>query len=271
MAITTIINQVVDVFFIVIALAIIGGLTAFILFMRQFKHRVRIREVTGSRMIIKDDKARDFRDKDGILWWQLQKTKKVLMPVPPPEVIDIDSKGRKCVECYRVPTGEFVFAKDLNRIAEPPTNLFDDIPAHIDNIKDDNKKAEAILRWREEKLSEWYKDNNIITAFQPLTFPQRNILISQIKKALLKRKTTWKEIILPMTCIIALTLIFLSLMIFWSELAQPLLDMKDRQLAEDRIQQRTLEIIKEIEQDVQIIKSDMSIAKGGGATSEAPY
>lgn len=84
----------------------------FIVQILTFKHKFRVRQVVNGRKIVIDDKAREYIDKeDKNTYWQLLKLKQKI-PIPPPEAIDIDKKGKKVVEAYQNSTGEFSYIND---------------------------------------------------------------------------------------------------------------------------------------------------------------
>ena len=193
-------------------------------------------QVVNGRKIIIDDKAREFKDRDGVMYWQLLRRNEKI-PVPPPEAIEIDNKGKKCVEAYRTETGEYVFAQDRGNIQEIPKQLL--------KIKNDAE--------RKEKIEEWKKSNRVIDAFQPLTTKQRVILVNQIRKAQEKKTKRWQDYILPIAGIGALVIITIALMVFYADMAKPLLDMADKQNNYATIQKEQLQILKEIKNDIQVI------------------
>ena len=94
-----VLNQVVTGFFIVIGGAIIAALVIWILFKLSYKHKFRYRSALDQGKLIKDDKAREYKDKDGLVWWRLLRSKEKI-PAPPSDVLSFDHKGRKVLEAY---------------------------------------------------------------------------------------------------------------------------------------------------------------------------
>ena len=223
-------------FFLIVGLVLAGVLVYFFIYVTSYKHKIRIREIAGDRKLISDDKAREIK-KDGQIFWQLLK-RKIKIPVPPPEVMELDKKGRKCVEAYKLDTGEFIWVKDVNK----------PIPEEIITIKN----AEE----RKAKIAEWTKENKGIAAFEPLTTAQRGMMINQIKTAQLKKKKDWKELMLPIAGIGALIILVVSLMIFYADMAAPLLQMGDKYNSIETIHKEQLELIKEIKYKIQVIKEE---------------
>ena len=233
------VDQIFFVLQMVLLLVVAGGVIYYIMFIKQFKHKFRIKEVINGRKVIFDDKAREFKNSEGVTWWQLYK-KKIKMSMPPPEAIEIDNKGRKCVEAYRTEAGELIYALDKAKIQ--------DVPKEVLQIKDIGEKEQALKKWREE--------NNVIDAYQPYTTKQRLIMISEHKKALMKKTKKWQEYIMPIAGIAALTIIVVSLMIFYGDMGKPLLEMADKQNNYANIQKEQLLVIQEIKHDIQTLKDE---------------
>lgn len=232
-----------DIAFWLVALVIILAITLYLMFVANFKHKVRIKEITNGRKIIFDDRAREV-EVDGVKFWNLLK-KKDIIPVPPPEAIEINHMGKKCVEVYKTEYGDYRFAKDTAKIEEPPKEILE--------IKDTVKREEGLKKWQEE--------NKIIDTFHPLTTKQRVILISQIRKAQEKKTKKWQDMILPIAGIAALVVIVVALMIFYEDMGKPLLAMADRQTTYEAQKTEQLQILKEIKLGIQIIREEQGAAE----------
>lgn len=225
---------------IILGLAVVGGLGYYIFWLMQFKHKFRVKEVVHGRKIIIDDKARELRSKDGGLFWQLLRTK-IRLPVPPAEAIEVDNKGRKCVEAYKLESGDFIYSKDLNEAK--------DLPVEIKAIKNLDERRNAV--------EQWIKEQGAIYSREPLTTSQRMILINQIEKAVLKKTKKWQDYLLPIAAMGSFVIIIVSLMIFYGDIAKPVLQMGDKINKNEEIRLEQLKIIQEIERDVQIIKNEV--------------
>ena len=118
----------------IIGMLAIGGLAFYISVLLKYKHKFRLKEVIKGRKIIRDDRFKEFEDKDGGRWYKLLK-KKIVVQTAPPEAIELDTKGKKVVEGYLLETGEVIYAKD---ISEP-------IPQEISEIKDEVKRVLDII------------------------------------------------------------------------------------------------------------------------------
>jgi hypothetical protein len=95
----------------VILFSFIIGIIVLIYFIKKYKHFFRVRELTGDKTRIIDDKAREIKDDTGVVKWKLLK-RRHFVPVPPPEVIHLTSKGKLSVEAYYTQTGEYKYIVD---------------------------------------------------------------------------------------------------------------------------------------------------------------
>jgi len=231
-------DQILTVILILFLLLIVAAVAFLVMIVIKFKHNVRIKEVVNGRKIIFDDRAKDILD-DGVAYWKLMKRKDIIS-VPPPEAIELSNKGKKCVECYRTETGEYIYSKDIADIKGVPNTLL--------QIKDKGV--------REKEIADWKEKNKVIDSFQPFTSKQRLILINQLKKAEAKRKKDWKDMIPSIVSIGALLILVVSLMIFYADMAKPLLDMGSRLNTNEEIKLQQLEVINQIKNDIQVIRDN---------------
>jgi len=106
-----------DWIYIIVLVVVIIGLLIWIMNELRFKHKVIIRQVANDRRIIRIDRAKDYKDSEGVPYWKLKKERnkiKKLIPLPPQESIEITTKGRKLIEVYCNEDGEYIFIKDTN-------------------------------------------------------------------------------------------------------------------------------------------------------------
>jgi len=232
--------------FIGLVVAIILG---FWLYMEtKFKHKVIIKEVAGNRFVVKTLRAREYTDSDKSMWWKISGEKnkeKRLLPIPPDEVVEMTTKGKKIAQCYRFESGEIVWIKDDNKIKEPPIikSYPEDIQAKIDAEEDYKKKKEIMDEYQKGFLDEWKRENKIVTPFQPVTTNDRLGYFYNIKKAESRKGFDWKEKIIPIAALASLTIIVLGGFIMWGEIAAPALQadeivagMQANQLEQTKIQ-----------------------------------
>lgn len=87
----------------------------------------------------------------------------------------------------------------------------------------------------------WIVDkNDTINSFDPFTTEDRQFLMNQYRKAKLEGGVNWKELILPVFGIVALVIITVSLMIFYKDMGEPLLEMADKISANNQINAQIL-------------------------------
>ena len=194
-------------YFVIFVLAI--GVTIFFVWINSFKHKVRIREIANDKVIIFDDRAKEVQE-DGVYKWKLFR-KKVTIPIPSLEVIDIDTKGKKVVEVYTVGKGHWAYMKD---------NIFE----HIVEERD--------------------KDGNIkyVKSFKPISTNAQIMMANQIIKANSRDKKKWIEHIIPLAAITSLTIIVVALLIFYGKVAEPAIESHRLSLESQKV---NLEIQRE--------------------------
>lgn len=165
----------------------------------KYKHTVIIRELANNRKFIIKDKACIITDQNKTMWWKLKKEKdkiKKLMPLPPPEAIELTKNGKKWVETYRTDNGEYIFIQDTAKIDDVPDDvleILDTVPPEILAIKSEEIRKIQIEKRKGELLKKWREENNIIKPLKPFSTNQRIALINGIKKAEIRKNSDWKK------------------------------------------------------------------------------
>lgn len=225
-------------------LALFAILGWYIWTLKQYKTKFIVRQITNNeRVKIIEDKARFKKDKDGNHYYKLWFMKESA-PLPNEDALNITGKGKDWLEAYRTLTGEYIYINDRPSIKA--------IPKEVLRERDPEKKA--------AKLDEWQKSENVKFAFVPLNTTQRATTINQIVKAQSRNKQSWKQQLPIIVSIIAVTILILSLMVFWGDLAKPLLSMADKIQTYENTRVSELQIIQEIKQDIQTIKQEQNTA-----------
>ena len=168
------------IFWIIICIAI-GGIVFFIWWYLSFKYNVVVRDVINEKTIIKTDKAKIVKTKAGVQFWKLRGYG-VRVPEPPSKSIDVDFKGKKWVEFYKLPDGSFV----------PITDDFN----------------------HEKFLKEH-------PSFKPFTTEQRALLVHELEEAEKYKKKRLSEILMALAPYIAILLILTIFMIFFNDVVAP--------------------------------------------------
>jgi len=219
-----IMGQVFTVFWIIMGMVLLVAIWFFFAIVKKFKYKVRIREVVNGRKIIFDDKARLIK-KDGQEYWKLMKLKD-LIPIPPADVIDIDNKGKRVVELYRTEKGEHMWCK------ENQSQVVD--PGDID----------------------WLKDHKVVNDFEPITMEERDFIINNLQRSEKRRGKKWTDQLPTIAGLAALVVIVVCLMIFYKDVAQPLLEMGDKYNQNQQIQLEIVEALERIDKKVQVLQSE---------------
>lgn len=269
---------------VVFGASVIYALIAWIRFERSFKHFIVIRIVTENRKRIMTDKFREFTDGDGVLWWKMRKRKHII-PVAPPDAIELTADGSIYVEAYYTPEGEYVFfsdkldkehQKDINSISWivdsdnkekiPYNDLFKE---YLKNISEWNKLSwyqkinfPILWRWYVEKPEApqlngryvYIRDSSkAIDSFQPLTTKQRLILVNQYKKAQERKKFSFWENLPQMAAIGAVVMILVIMLVFWEDVVGPAKEAMEVGLERDKVQLEASKLLHEIILEKQII------------------
>lgn len=239
--------------------ALIVGGTMYLMFLFQFKHTLQLREVVNGNMFIKNLKAREFKDKEGIRWWQTLKGFRVeKRKIPPSESIVIDGKGRKFAIAHMTQEGGLQYVLDDAKILDLPEYLKNPVvPNDIKKEIDDEKRASMLNEWKDKMAAlkeKWIKENKVITSFKPLVTDEKLIMMSEFNKGLDRKKKTLMDVVVPVVAMGSMALVIVVMVVYWQDVGQPLVEMGDRQIAYENIQKEQLQIIKDIKQDVQTIK-----------------
>lgn len=246
---------------IIISIVFLALITVWIIIERAHKIRIRIRQVVQGTQKIIDRKAREVIDGDNVLWWRIAGEKKLLRNVQAPEerCINIDSKGRKHAEMYRLESGDHVWIHaEANTGIEMPIDFLNDekIPLDIMALSDAHTKELAIKEWKQRSVEKWQKEHGVVKSFQPITTKQRVIYLNNMRKAEQRKGMDWKMQLIPIVSIGAISLVLICLMVFWGDIAKPALEAGDKVVEMQRLQTEQIKIIKEIEAKVQSIPQD---------------
>jgi len=221
----------------VLGLLVLGGIIFFILLIKKFDNVCIVREIVQGRERVTVDKARLKQDKDGAYWWQLKKEKvkdKKLLPPPPEKALDITKKGKLIAECWRYPSGHVEWIESDHKTG------------NIDYTVEKNEKGEEIDVSLHRK------------SFIPINNNDRAVIVNQHLKAEQNRRKTWKEMILPLAYITSLTIIIIAGMIFFDNVATPVIEAKDRDVQQLKILSDMQQRQQQMEQNIQNIGGDIN-------------
>lgn len=256
--IPNVLNQVVNALWWIIGLVAFGAVLLWIINILSYNKNVIVREIINNKVVIVEDKGRLVKDKKGVAWWKLKKEKikdRKFMPCPPPSCIDITRRGKEFVEVYRIDSS-YIFAKDEARVAEIPREIFDNMPDDVLENCAPEDRDKKIKTWKDNVLGEWKRKNGVVEAFRPFSTQQRVLTINALIDAEERRgKNLWAN--LPQLAAIGgVVIIAVCLMIFWSDMAQPVIEAHNIRNAQMTLENEQLQLIKEIKNDIQLVKAD---------------
>lgn len=179
----------------ILVICVIGVLAFWLWQTSRYNIKVRIKDVVNDRAITLDDKARRVRDKDGIYWWKLLKAK-VRIPEPSPLAIDIDNKGKKRCDFFRLEDSGYFPAKST-------------------------KGYLAITGVIDQRLF----TNTEIQGSEPFTTQQRALYINELRESENYKRTSKSDLIAKAIPFIALVLILSIFMLFFQETVQPIIQV----------------------------------------------
>jgi len=111
---------------------------------------------------------------------------------------------------------------------------------------------------------QWIKESeHDKTGFVPFNMNQRQAYVMQLKKAEDHKRKSLSDVVVQSVAIGSAVLLVVALMVFWGDLAQPLLDMKDKQISHDELLRENLQLMKDIKEDVQRIETQQRGGVGG--------
>lgn len=99
---------------VLLVIVLVGLVILFIIMKASYKHVFVIRYLLNDRIFITADKAKE-KVVHGVKYWRLW-GRKELVPVPPPEALELTRKGKYFVEAYRTPQGEYYYLQDKKDI-----------------------------------------------------------------------------------------------------------------------------------------------------------
>lgn len=136
--------------------------------------------------------------------------------------------------------------------------LKDIIPIPPANVIDiDNKGKRIVEVYRNTKGEHfWVHDDIEVKEFQPINTEERDFLINNIHRSEKRRGKKWTEHLPVLAGLGALVILVVCLMIFYNDMAKPLLEMGDKYNQNQEIQQQIVNTLERIDKKVQILESE---------------
>lgn len=169
----------------ILGIILAGAIVGFIILVTSYKHRFRVKILTGGKIIEVDDKAKTVKKKDGTIYWKLMKRKDTV-PVPPVDALNVTNKGKLSVTAYYTEHGEYVYLRDIRGL-----------------LKDEEGKK---LR---------------IGGEEPLTTVDREFYLNQVRRADAERGTKLSTVLLQLAPFLAIIIILVMVLSFWGTLSKP--------------------------------------------------
>jgi len=179
-----IIGQVLNGLLWVLGITAIGLGFYFVYFTMQYKHRAVIKDSVNGTKMVRIDRFREIRKKDGTIWWKFKKLKVEVTPALK-ECIEVDNKGRMYAQFYRLDGDTFIPAKDTFDLEDAETK-------------------------------------DVIKTLQPFGNNERALMINQHIKAEREKKKNIGDMIAAAIPYMAVIMILVLFMIFFDDAVKPM-------------------------------------------------
>lgn len=180
---------------IVILIALLVGI---VINERKYNFYVRVRELTGTKTLVKDVKGKIIKKKGQPETLFIKKFKDHLQ-VPPFDAIDITAKGKKVVEVYKIGEKQYRYLIDDNKNFNVKQPVFDDETGETSYELEDNVKE---------------------LKFRIFNSDDKEFLVNQYRIALERRGFKWQEHIPMITSGIVLVTVFVVALAFYPEIIE---------------------------------------------------
>lgn len=237
------------------------GLSAYIYHLLSFKHKFRIKKLTGTKTVVIDDKAKEFTDKSGVTWWRLLRMKHTIQ-VPPADCLDVTTKGKHSVEAYYSDESGYQFEQSA-ALGEIQTikdkGLAFVVPLikkkfTIFNIKVAGKKVRDDKRGKYVYVKD--KDPDIVGT-DVLKTKQKVIMVDQLEKAKTRKGFNWREHIPLIVGASAMIIMVAIIFIFFGNIVEPIKPLVQQLDSTAQAQKETTQMLQEMIQKKQIIPAGM--------------
>jgi hypothetical protein len=134
-----------------------------------------------------------------------------------------------------------------------------------------NKGKRVVEVYKNDKGEHFYiEDNHEAREWQPLTTEERDLLINSIDRAEKRRGKKWTEHLPMIAGLAALVLIVVCLMVFYNDMAKPLLEMGDKYNQGQEIQLKIVEKLDNLENKYQVLEGQDAFSNDGETSSTRP-
>jgi hypothetical protein len=192
----------------------------FFIWLSSYKTIVTVKNITGGKLVITQDKAKKVKDRKGVQKYKLLKTPRFFsgdrIAIPPDEVVGTTKKGKYYFEVYRTQSGQYIWAKDNGLTGDIQLNDAGDI-------------AES---------------------FVPINTMDRDFYANEIEEAEKYKKKSFMELLEKAGPWVIVFLMFVMLLVNWDTIAQPALESQQQSL---QMQQQNTILVKELQKTAAII------------------
>jgi hypothetical protein len=203
-----------------LAIAFFMGIVFFIWWYNSFKIRVRIKEVINNSNRIIDTKCKEWYDDKQVLWWvRRDSQKREKKYIPIPPELCVDSDYKGII--------------------------------HASFFYKDGKYTPIDGRYKGEGL-DLQKD-------QPLTTTQRTLLVNNVRSAEQRRGKSLLEQLPTLVSIGALVLIVICLLVFYGNIAQPVIEARQLSVDNQRINLEVVQELRALKGDIQLLKNNDNV------------
>ena len=143
--------------------------------------------------------------------------------------------------------------KELRLMPIPPSQAID--------ITKKGKKSIIATRSPEGSYQYIRIDSENINVQEPLTTEDRLVYMENFEKANSRKQVSWVQQIPLITSVAALVLIVLGLMIFYGEIAKPVIEARQMQITEAKIQSEMLTLMRDIQLNQQTIGAKLGVTE----------
>ena len=170
----------------IFGVAFVGFVAWIIQYYLSFKIDCIIEEIVDGTAVVRADKIRAYKSKDGVpkwqIWGSLFRMKKDSIAIPSEPFIKLRANGRKFVTLFKTPAGDYLVVRNSKQLV------------------------------------------NKIADYDEFTTAQRSMIIQEYREAQAYKPKDWHDYILPLTSLMALVIIVACFLIFFNDAVQPIIN-----------------------------------------------
>lgn len=177
----------------IFGIAFLGFIAWLIQYYLSFKIDCIIEEIVDGTAVVRMDKIRSYKTKDGVpkwqMWGSLFRMKKDSIAIPSEPFIKLRANGKKFVTIFKTPAGDYLVVR---------------------NSKELVKK---------------------VADYDEFTTAQRSMIIQEYREAQAYKPKDWQDYILPLSSMMVLVIIVACFLIFFNDAVQPIITFGNNYVA----------------------------------------